>query len=204
METNERSMIELLQCLSCGKVQIPSQAYIDPTFTSQVHTCCNLMCGGTCVRLRIELALFDVDGTLTPRRPSSTAEFKRVLLQGVEARMRELAQVGIPVALASNQGGVRKGLPVEAVRAHMEWVCDTLRSFGCTVHGYKFAVEPGWRKKPEPGMLLEWAAELEVSPANILYVGDSESDRQAAQAAGCQFAWADEFFAVTINGLRDY
>ena len=28
----------------------------------------------------------------------------------------------------------------------------------------------------------------------MLFVGDRETDRQAAEAAGCRFAWAEEFF----------
>jgi hypothetical protein len=34
----------------------------------------------------------------------------------------------------------------------------------------------------------------QVSPNQTLYVGDRESDRQAAEKAGCAFAWAREFF----------
>ena len=142
----------------------------------------------------VRVAVFDVDGTLTPFRRGSTGAFERRLLHGVEARMRELADLGIPVALASNQGGVRKGLPIGAVHAHMRWLVETLRSFGCEALGYKFAVVPGPRKKPKPGMLMEWAREAGVPPAAILFVGDAESDARAAAAAGCQFAWASRFF----------
>jgi beta-phosphoglucomutase-like phosphatase (HAD superfamily) len=43
-----------------------------------------------------------------------------------------------------------------------------------------------WRK-PNPGMLLFAAKYLDVDPGDCLYVGDMESDRQAAAAAGMQF-----------------
>lgn len=43
-----------------------------------------------------------------------------------------------------------------------------------------------WRK-PAPGMLLAAAKFLAVAPADCLYIGDMETDRQAAQAAGMQF-----------------
>ncbi len=43
------------------------------------------------------------------------------------------------------------------------------------------------RPKPDPGMLLECAARLGVVPAEAVYVGDQESDRRAAEAAGMPF-----------------
>lgn len=61
-------------------------------------------------------------------------------------------------------------------------------------------IADGWRKdwrKPDPGMLLQAMAFACATPAETLMVGDMESDRLAAEAAGCAFAWADEFFGRT-------
>ena len=53
---------------------------------------------------------------------------------------------------------------------------------------------PDWRK-PAPGMIQAAMQDAGISdPAQVLMVGDSESDREAAQAAGAQFRWAWEFF----------
>lgn len=54
-----------------------------------------------------------------------------------------------------------------------------------------------WRK-PAPGMLQHAILVTGTRPTDSLMVGDSEEDRQAAQAAGCVFQWAAEFFR------RDY
>lgn len=54
-----------------------------------------------------------------------------------------------------------------------------------------------WRedyRKPAPGMLLYAMSCKEVSPEQTLMIGDSEEDQQAAAAAGCDFAWAWDFF----------
>jgi len=59
--------------------------------------------------------------------------------------------------------------------------------------GHRSSWERDWRK-PNPGMLLQAMADAGVTPADTLMVGDTESDRQAAENAGCAFAWADEFF----------
>jgi len=40
-------------------------------------------------------------------------------------------------------------------------------------------------RKPSPAMLLRAAAQLNIPPAQMLYVGDSAIDMQAAHAAGC-------------------
>jgi len=54
-----------------------------------------------------------------------------------------------------------------------------------------------WRKdwrKPAPGMLLQAMTEAGVAPDDTLFVGDMESDRLAAEAAGVRFMWARDFF----------
>lgn len=50
----------------------------------------------------------------------------------------------------------------------------------------RIETEAAWRK-PAPDMLLAAAKYLGVEPADCLYVGDMETDRQAAVAAGMQF-----------------
>lgn len=51
-----------------------------------------------------------------------------------------------------------------------------------------------WRK-PAPGMLLHLMQMSEISdPEDVLMVGDSKADMEAAAAAGCRFQWADEYF----------
>ena len=62
----------------------------------------------------------------------------------------------------------------------------------------KAAKSPNWSvewRKPQPGMLLQAMAEAEAAPDETLFVGDSLDDQQAAQAAGCGFAWAKDFFS---------
>lgn len=53
---------------------------------------------------------------------------------------------------------------------------------------------PDWRK-PAPGMILQAMQDAGISdPAQVLYIGDRDEDRQAAAAAGVGFRWAWEFF----------
>ena len=50
-----------------------------------------------------------------------------------------------------------------------------------------------WRK-PAPGMLVHAMNLFQANPFSTLMVGDSEDDRLAADAAGCAFEWAWQFF----------
>lgn len=43
------------------------------------------------------------------------------------------------------------------------------------------------RPKPSPDMLLAVAQRLQLTPQQLVFVGDSELDRQAARDAGCSF-----------------
>jgi beta-phosphoglucomutase-like phosphatase (HAD superfamily) len=53
-----------------------------------------------------------------------------------------------------------------------------------------------WRK-PKPGMLLEACRTFEVGPDEAVFVGDHETDAQAAAAAGMRFVYAARFFDRT-------
>jgi FMN phosphatase YigB (HAD superfamily) len=59
--------------------------------------------------------------------------------------------------------------------------------------GVRYAYRRDWRK-PAPGMLVAAMAHAGVSPAQACFVGDMETDRQAAVNAGVAFVWAREFF----------
>jgi phosphoglycolate phosphatase-like HAD superfamily hydrolase len=83
--------------------------------------------------------------------------------------------------------------------------------------------DPRWRRdwrKPAPGMLLAAMQAAVVSPASVdpnatvtpdgtidpdatLFVGDSDDDRAAAQAAGVRFLPAAEFFSCQWQSCRE-
>ena len=56
---------------------------------------------------------------------------------------------------------------------------------------------PNWRK-PNPGMLQQALADMGVLPAQALMVGDMDSDKDAANAAGVPFQTATQFFRYTV------
>ena len=154
------------------------------------------------------LYIFDKDGTLIAslgKRPANTPDEQRPL-PGVVEKLAGLRAAGHRLALASNQGGVAWGfLSMEKAEGLMR---DCAEKMG-GLDAWRFSpYDPGAAtrrpnspyaradesRKPRPAMLLSIMAELSVSAAETLMVGDQESDRQAAEAAGVQFAWAQAFF----------
>lgn len=53
-------------------------------------------------------------------------------------------------------------------------------------------------RKPQPGMLTYMMSAHGRTPAETIFVGDQEADREAAMAAGCDFLWAEDFFERRI------
>lgn len=89
----------------------------------------------------------------------------------------------LTVCVASGKEDIDINGDIDAIAREMEIALRPLRDQGVAI---TVAVNDAWRK-PKP---------LALQDAQIdLYVGDMDSDRQAAQAAGVEFIHADEFFA---------
>lgn len=152
------------------------------------------------------LFVFDADGTL--RRclidgqpcPNKPGEWD--LLPGVHDRLTDgtFDWRGRHIfAIASNQAGISLDYLTEPVALHMLIAtaaaatdvyprpraiefCPHLPSDGCEC------------RKPAPGMLKALMEAFHASPDETIMIGDMESDRQAAHAAGVAFMEAWAFF----------
>jgi histidinol-phosphate phosphatase family protein len=157
-------------------------------------------------RIKIpRLLLLDRDGTLNRglgnRPPNHPNEVE--LLPGVGAKLRQHVALGWQLVIVTNQGGVAFGYQTEAqAQATHQAVLDALpvavdASYLCPHHPKgtisRYAIACPWRK-PAPGAILDALNRLEVRAQNCLMVGDQDTDRQAAEAAGVPFSWAWDFF----------
>jgi D-glycero-D-manno-heptose 1,7-bisphosphate phosphatase len=158
------------------------------------------------------LIIFDKDGTLIAshgKRPANTPA-KQQPLPDVAKKLAALRAAGHTLAIASNQGGVAWGFLSE--REAQALVRDAAVKVGgvdlwrCCCYDERAAMRnpgnpfarPSPRRKPAPGMLREIMSAAGFAPTETLMVGDQDSDRLAAEAAGCKFRWAADFF-----GWRD-
>lgn len=134
---------------------------------------------------RPEAVLFDRDGTLVLDVPYNGDPAKVAPLPGAARALGRLRQAGLPLAVVSNQSGVRRGLidraQVDAVNRRAEELLGPLGPWVVCLHG----PEDGCGcRKPEPGLVLEAARRLGVRPERCAVIGDIAADVQAAQAAG--------------------
>lgn len=152
------------------------------------------------------LLLLDRDGTLNrslgTRPPNRPGEVE--LLPGVAPKLHHYAAMGWRIVIVTNQGGVAFGYQTESqAHATHQAVLDALpvevdASYLCphhpegTIPRYTLACP---NRKPAPGAIRDALAQFQVRPQDCLFVGDQESDRQAAVAAAVPFAWAQDFFS---------
>jgi D-glycero-D-manno-heptose 1,7-bisphosphate phosphatase len=147
----------------------------------------------------------DRDGTLnhtiSDRPPHDPGEIQ--LLPEVALTLHQHAAMGWRIVIITNQAGVAFGYLTE----HQAWtthqaLLDALpvsadATYLCphhpegTIPEYAF---PCPNRKPAPGAILDALHRFRARPDHCLFVGDQESDRQAAASAGVPFLWAQEFF----------
>jgi D-glycero-D-manno-heptose 1,7-bisphosphate phosphatase len=105
-------------------------------------------------------------------------------------------EVRRPIVVVTNQSGIGRGYFNEETYTDVtRWMCARFeaeraaiaRVYHCPyhpVHGIgDYRRDHPWRK-PNPGMLLQAAADLSLDPARCALVGDKTSDIEAGAAAG--------------------
>jgi histidinol-phosphate phosphatase family protein len=137
-------------------------------------------------------ALFlDRDGTLIPDTgyPSDPAEV--TLIPGVVAALLAALESGWALVIISNQSGVARGLltPDQAALVQAR-VASLFGQHGIVFAGAYFCFHGpddgcGCRK-PEPGMILTAARDLDLDLQASVMIGDKPSDLGAGRAAGCR------------------
>jgi len=142
-------------------------------------------------------ALFlDRDGVIIEEKGYIADPRQVEMLSGVPTLIRAARQAGMAIIEVTNQAGIARGyfgwrefVSVEdrtrELLAAQNVSLDA--AFACPFHPdgqppYREAAHP-WRK-PNPGMLLEAAALLNLDLSRSILAGDKISDQQAAHAAG--------------------
>lgn len=130
---------------------------------------------------------FDRDGTLIHDVPYNGDPAKVAPVAGARDAVDRVRDLGIPVAVVSNQSGVGRGLiaqaQVDAVNARIEALLGPFEGWFVCPH----APEEGCPcRKPQPGLVLRAAHQLGVDPSECVLIGDIGADVQAAHAAGAR------------------
>ena len=117
-------------------------------------------------------------------------------IPGAKEAIKRINDTGFLTIVVTNQSGIARGYYTEEdFKTLMDWTQSELAKIGARFdaiyncphhpeHGEK--IDSDWRK-PKPGMLLQAAKDHEIELAHSHMIGDSESDRRAAQAARVAF-----------------
>ncbi len=149
-------------------------------------------------------ALFlDRDGTLVhsvhyPSRPEQLR-----LYDGIGAELRLLQRMGLHLVIITNQSGIARGYFTEAdlQRMHEYLARELLKQdvyldgvYHCPHHPDGVIPELAVRcrcRKPQPGMLLQAAADLDLDLEHSWFIGDILDDVEAGNRAGCRTILVD-------------
>lgn len=160
-----------------------------------------------------DLIIFDADNTLRQCTVEDqlvpTADDEWELKPNVKAVLAKIAwgspaSGGVAIGVASNQSWIAKG------RVSKDMAQQLLNNMVLKATGFQ---PPLWAiefcphlaesnckcRKPKPHMLREIMRRWGVEPNATLFVGDAVIDREAAQNAGCWFAWARDFFTLEVE-----
>ncbi|MBC52760.1 MAG: D-glycero-beta-D-manno-heptose-1,7-bisphosphate 7-phosphatase [Gammaproteobacteria bacterium] len=102
-----------------------------------------------------------------------------------------LYKAGYQIVVATNQSGIARGLFDELALARIhQSINDQVEALGGMIAGFFYCPhgpdDNCLCRKPLPGLVHQIAQELNISVANVPFVGDSLRDLQAGQSAGCQ------------------
>ena len=121
-----------------------------------------------------------------------------VLVDGVAEALKDLRALGYRLVVVTNQSAVARGIITEAVLREIHHRMETLlaeqgarldRIYYCPHHPdgvvERYRGQSDWRK-PNPGMLLTAAQEMDMDLTRSWCIGDSFSDVEAGARAGCK------------------
>lgn len=142
------------------------------------------------LRSHVDAVLFDVGNTLVEQASPGTpvADLAAVPLRGAEEVMAALAG-RVTIGVVSNTT-VMTADDLRRLLTPLGWA----RHLDCVVATAELGIH-----KPSPEPLLEGARRLGVAPVRCLYVGDADTDRAAAEAAGMQFCAAGPDLSLVLD-----
>jgi D-glycero-D-manno-heptose 1,7-bisphosphate phosphatase len=131
-----------------------------------------------------------------PESPYRAADV--ALVAGVVEALQALRDAGLALVVVSNQPAAAKGtVSLDELRVVHERAVELLADRGVELDAWHYCYHhpdgaaPGLAgpcdcRKPEPGMLLRAARELELDLTRSWMIGDSDADIEAGRRAGCR------------------
>jgi histidinol-phosphate phosphatase family protein len=134
----------------------------------------------------------DRDGVINANRPDYVKAWSEfVFLPRALAALRRLASSDFVIVVTTNQSAIARGLAAEATvrEIHARMIAEVERAGGRIDAVYYCPHLPEENcacRKPQPGLYLRAARDLDLDLARSLVVGDAFADVAAAAAIGAQ------------------
>ncbi len=150
---------------------------------------------------------FDRDGTLMEEVQYCSDPAKVHVFPGVPAALRQLKDAGFAIFVVSNQSGIGRGYFSEAQYRAVQ--SEFLRQAGegsidATYYCADAPGVPSQRRKPEPGMVLEAAAEHGIDLARSFFIGDKSVDLECGRRAGTRTIQVRTGYGAEQAGNADF
>jgi D-glycero-D-manno-heptose 1,7-bisphosphate phosphatase len=132
---------------------------------------------------------FDRDGVLMEEVHYCADPARVKAYPGAGEALRRIRAAGFRTFIITNQSGIGRGLITEAQYHAVQ--DELLRQIGPgLIDAAYFCADPpeapSFRRKPQPGMVLEAAAEYGLDLSRSFFVGDKSSDIECGRRAGTQ------------------
>lgn len=143
--------------------------------------------------MKSKAIFLDRDGVINRKPPDHkyvTSVSELAILPEVRTALTHFKKAGYLIIVVTNQRGVSLGhLDHEAlsdIHVHINKILQNrIDAFYYCHHDYHHNCNC---RKPKPGLILQAAADFDINLANSHLIGDSETDIQAARAAGIENA----------------
>lgn len=145
-------------------------------------------------------ALFlDRDGVINIDHAYVNRKDNFEFVEGIFDLCRSAKQLGFLICVVTNQAGIGRGYYSEKDFLELtSWMCAVFKEQGCEIskvyfcpahpeHGIGVYKTDSYFRKPNPGMILQAAKELNIDLTVSVLVGDNETDIHAGIAAGVKY-----------------
>ena len=145
----------------------------------------------------------DRDGVICENRSDHVKSWQEFqFLPEAKRSLVALSQLDLPIIVVTNQALINRGMAPASVveNIHKRMVAEITASGGRIDRVIYCPHRPEDKcacRKPEPGMLLQAADEMNIDLANSYFVGDAATDLLAARKVGCR-----AFLVLTGRGFQ--
>jgi len=154
--------------------------------------------------MALKAAVFlDKDGTVLVDEPYNVDPERMAYAPTAVEALACLGAAGVPLIVISNQGGIARGFfSPNALTAVHDRLAEMFREAGARLDGFYWCphdpagVLPAYAiacecRKPQPGLLLRAAKDLDLDLGASWFIGDILDDVQAGHEAGCRSVLLD-------------